>query len=121
MPSDLSLISFIYSTEDKLILSLTFDTKCDTFSNRKGCDEDTHPGQILREEAPVVKGFRIPAPDDTTSELQWGNLLPGSPVKAIMSGSLRTATRVEPWNIFKMYPTPDYFRGGSFFIVKSEE
>lgn len=51
----------------------------------KGCDEDTRKGKIPREEAALVKGFRIPAFCDTTSE-PWGrNVPPGTPVKASMS------------------------------------
>jgi len=50
----------------------------------KSVDEDTRPGKIPREEAPVLKGFRTPAPDDTTSEPYGGNAMPGSPVIAIV-------------------------------------
>ena len=35
----------------------------------------------------MVKGTRTPAEDDTTSEPQVGNVLPGAPVTASMSGS----------------------------------
>ena len=45
------------------------------------------PGKILREDAALVKGTRTPAPGDTTSEPRVGNVPPGAPVTASMSGS----------------------------------
>ena len=41
--------------------------------------------KIPREGAPVLKGARTPAADDTTSELPVGNGRTGAPVKASMS------------------------------------
>ena len=43
------------------------------------------PGKIPREDALVVQGIRTPAGDDTTSEPQGRNALPGTPVNASMS------------------------------------
>ena len=42
-------------------------------------------GKISREGALVLKGACTPAVDDTTSEPQGRNALPGAPVKASMS------------------------------------
>ena len=42
-------------------------------------------GKIPREDATLVQGIRTPAGDDTTSEPQGRNALPGAPVKASMS------------------------------------
>ena len=44
-----------------------------------------------------------PAGDDTTSELQIGNGLPGAPVNASMSDGY-AVTRVEPWNTSVSHP-----------------
>ena len=65
---------------------LTIIPNCVTFINRKAVTKTCILGKILREATLAVKGGCTPAPDDTTSELQSGNALPGSPVKAIMSG-----------------------------------
>ena len=57
------------------------------FLLQKGFDEDTRPGKIPREDAALVKGIRTPAESDTTSEPRVGNVPPGAPVIASMSGS----------------------------------
>ena len=54
---------------------------------QKGFDEDTRFGKILREGAALVKGIRTPAVSVTTSEPRVGNVPPGAPVTASMSGS----------------------------------
>jgi len=46
------------------------------------------PGKIPREDATLVQGICTPAENDTTSEPQGRNALPGSPVKATMSDGL---------------------------------
>ena len=43
------------------------------------------PGKIPREDAILVQGFRTPAGEDTTSEPQVRNALPGAPVTVPMS------------------------------------
>ena len=43
------------------------------------------PGKIPREDAILVQGICNTAEDDTTSEPQIGNGLPGAPVRAPMS------------------------------------
>ena len=53
---------------------------------QKGFDEDTRFGKIPREGAALVKGIRIPAVSVTTSEPRVGNVPPGAPVTASMSG-----------------------------------
>ena len=60
-----------------------------------------------------MKGCRTPALDDTTSEPQGGNTLPGTPVIALMSdgpGRNQGGT-VE----YVMYPTPDLSGVGYFY------
>ena len=57
------------------------------FLLQKGFDEDTRPGKIPREDAALVKGTRTPAASVTTSEPRVGNVPPGAPVTASMSGS----------------------------------
>jgi len=52
----------------------------------------------------MVKGLCNTAKPHTTSEPTVGNGCPGTPVKASMSGSVRRATRVEPWNAFVSHP-----------------
>ena len=59
------------------------------FLLQKGFDEDTRPGKIPREDAALVKGTRTPAESDTTSEPRVGNVPPGAPVIASMSGSAK--------------------------------
>ena len=59
------------------------------FILQKGFDEDTRPGKIPREDAALVKGIRTPAESDTTSEPRVGNVPPGAPVIASMSGSAK--------------------------------
>ena len=54
---------------------------------QKGFDEDTRFGKIPREDAALVKGIRTPAVSVTTSEPRVGNVPPGAPVTASMSGS----------------------------------
>ena len=54
------------------------------------------PGKILREDAALVKGTRTPAPGDTTSEPRVGNVPPGAPVTASMSGSAKA--KQPGWN-----------------------
>ena len=56
---------------------------------KKSCDEDMRSGKIPREDATLVQGIRTPAENDTTSEPQERNVLPGTPVKASMSDGLR--------------------------------
>ena len=56
---------------------------------QKGFDEDTRFGKILREGAALVKGIRTPAVSVTTSEPRVGNVPPGAPVTASMSGSAK--------------------------------
>ena len=63
----------------------------------KSCDEDIRFGKNLREE-PVGARLCFPAESGTTSEPVAGNGSPGAPVIASMSGLVRKATRVEPWN-----------------------
>ena len=46
-------------------------------------------GKIPREDATLVQGIRTPAGDDTTSEPQGRNALPGAPVNAPMSGGFQ--------------------------------
>ena len=53
---------------------------------QKGFDEDTRSGKILREDTALVKGIRSPAAGVTTSEPRVGNVPPGAPVTASMSG-----------------------------------
>ena len=46
------------------------------------------PGKIPREDAILVQGVCNTAPDDTTSEPQGRNALPGAPVTVPMSDGL---------------------------------
>ena len=76
------------------------------------------PGKIPREDAILVKGTRSPAAGDTTSELQVGNVLPGAPVMASMSGSAKAG---QPgWNrgilLFYCIP-PLIFQGMGYFFT----
>jgi len=63
-----------------------------------------------------VQGIRTPAGNDTTSEPQGRNALPGAPVKASMSGSRRSnqGGTVEYCNY--CIPPLIFFRGWVFFI-----
>ena len=66
----------------------------------------------------MVKGFCFPAPNDTTSEPQVGNSLPGAPVNASMSGSV--FSEQPGWNrgiLQLLYPTPDLSGGGYFLYL----
>ena len=62
-----------------------------------------------------MQGVRNPAEDDTTSEPQIGNGLPGAPVNASMSDGLRRnqGGTVE----YNLYPTPDCSGGGYFLYL----
>jgi len=68
-----------------------------------------------------VKGICNPAELDTTSEPQTGNGLPGTPVKASMSGPACRATRVEPWNMRLTCIPPLILSGVGFFIFVNSE
>ena len=57
------------------------------FLYKKAVMKTRGPGKIPREDAILVQGSRNPAGDDTTSEPQGRNALPGAPVKASMSDS----------------------------------
>ena len=52
----------------------------------------------------MVQGVCTPAEDDTTSEPQGRNALPGTPVIASMSDGKAAVTRVEPWNTSVSHP-----------------
>ena len=66
------------------------------FLLQKGFDEDTRFGKIPREDAALVKGTRTPAVSVTTSEPRVGNVPPGAPVTASMSGSAKA--KQPGWN-----------------------
>ena len=86
------------------------------FILQKGFDEDTRPGKIPREDAALVKGTRTPAESDTTSEPRVGNVPPGAPVIASMSGSgFRGNQGGTVEYCFLLYPTPDSSGDGLFF------
>ena len=103
------------SPRDFLPRGLTTQRKCAKFQKRKGREEDTQFGKILREE-PVGARLRNPAGTDTTSEPRGGNALPGAPVIASMSDGLgrNQGGTVEYKN--DLYPTPDFVRGWDFFV-----
>ena len=66
-----------------------------------------------------MKRLCTPFRNDTTFELQGGNVLPGTPVTESMSGGLvRNQGGTVEYYIL-LYPTPDYVRGGSFYFADS--
>ena len=83
---------------------LTFPKFYGIFSLDKSCDEDTRSRKDSQRGCRMVQGFRNPAGNDTTSEPQGRNALPGAPVNASMSDGLTAVTRVEPWNTFVSHP-----------------
>ena len=68
---------------------LTFPKKCAKFLLRKALTKTCAPVRFPERTPFLVKGTRSPAAGDTTSELQVGNVLPGAPVTASMSGSVK--------------------------------
>ena len=83
---------------------LTICKKYAKFFVQSAVTKTRFSGKIPREDAALVQGICTPAGEDTTSEPQGRNALPGAPVKASMSGSESGATRVEPWNTFVSHP-----------------
>ena len=61
-----------------------------------------------------MKGLCTPADADTTSELHERKCRAGC-ARYRVNEWREIATRVEPWNT-ELYPTPDLFRGGYFYI-----
>ena len=86
---------------------------CVRFYLLKAVMKTRDPRRIPREDAILVQGICNTVWIDTTSEPPGRNARMGAPITASMSGSVRRATRVEPWNT--LYPTPD-FQGVGIFI-----
>ena len=108
---------FPASTSVFPLTGIDFFKKCAKLQREKALTKTYASGKIPREDAALVKGARTPAEGVTTSEPQVGNVLPGAPVIASMSGTAeRGATRVEPWNTASnCIPPLNCFRGWAIF------
>ena len=62
----------------------------------------------------MLQGLRIPAADDTTSEPQGRNALPGAPVKASMSDG---ASRNQGGTVEYFVSHPCFVRGWDYFYA----
>ena len=101
--------------------ALTFQNFCGIFSLVKSCDEDTRFRKDSQRGSRLVKGFRAPAENDTTSEPY---------VRKCHTGCARYrvnewlwASEQPGWNrgIPKLlYPTPDHSGGGYFLYLAPE-